>query len=187
AKHVTLARRRNRIHVETLASNTDPGVLSPSTGADPRAVHPHRPAHKSFFLALARFFDRLAGDRAYRAIAVAAVELAIALIAAASAIAIIQSGEFWRWQSALLVAGLILVGSKVVVGIATQSFSGRWRYVGVRDAVMVTRAAVFAAVLAFAVLEFLNLTGVRLRLVGAGAVFYIVLVLGLPVVLRSII
>src|SRR5437879_9488680 len=118
--------------------------------------------------------------------ALAAVELAIAFAAAVSAIAIIQSGEFWRWQSALLVAGLVLVGSKVVVGLATQSFSGRWRYVGVRDAVIVTRAAVLAAVLAFAVLEFLNLAGVRLRVVGAGAVIYIVLACGRRLTIRSL-
>src|SRR4029077_6393048 len=106
----------------------------------------------------------LAGYRVYRAIALAAVELAIAVTAAVSAIAIIQSGEFWRWQSDLLLAGLVLVGSKVVVGLATRSFSGRWRYVGVRDAVIVTRAALLAAVLAFAVPGFLNLTGMRVRL-----------------------
>src|SRR5437879_5384403 len=118
--------------------------------------------------------------------ALAAVELAIAFAAAVSAIAIIQSGEFWRWQSALLVAGLVLVGSKVIVGLATQSFSGRWRFVGVRDAVIVTRAAVLSAGLAFAVLEFLNLAGVRLRLVGADAVIYIVLACGMRLTIRSL-
>jgi len=172
--------------VETFAANADPGVLSPSTGADPRAAHPRRPAHKSFLLALARFFDRLAGYRVYRAIALAGVELAIALIAAVTAIAIIQSGEFWKWQSPLLFAGLVLVSSKILVGLATQSFSGRWRYVGVRDAAIVTRAAVIAAVLAFAMLEFLNLAGVRLRLVGADVVIYLVLACGMRLTIRSL-
>ncbi|HKC37927.1 MAG TPA: hypothetical protein VKC15_00150, partial [Gemmatimonadales bacterium] len=149
-------------------------------------VHPHRPAHKSFLLALARFFDRLAGYRVYRAVALAGVELAIALIAAVSAITIIQSGEFWKWQAPLLFAGLVLVSSKILVGLATQSFSGRWRYVGVRDAAIVTRAAVIAAVLAFAMLEFLNLAGVRLRLVGADVVIYLVLACGMRLTIRSL-
>jgi len=149
-------------------------------------MHPHRPAYKSLLLALARFFDRLAGYRAYRVIVLAAIELTIALTAAVSAIAIIQSGEFWRWQSALLVAGLVLVGSKIVVGLATRSYSGRWRYVGVRDAVIVTRAGVLAAVLALVVLEFLNLPDVRLRLVGADAVIYLVFACGMRLSVRSL-
>ncbi len=149
-------------------------------------MHPHRPAHKSFLLALARFFDRLAGYRVYRAVALAGVELAIALTAAVSAMAIIQSGEFWKWQAPLLFAGLVLVSSKIVVGLATRSFSGRWRYVGVRDAVIVARAGVLAAVLAFGVLEFLNLAGVRLRLVGADVVIYLVLACGMRLMVRSL-
>ncbi len=149
-------------------------------------MHSHRPAHKSLLLALSRFFDRLAGYRVYRAIALAGVELVIALIAAVSAIAIIQSGEFWKWHAPLLFAGLVLVSSKILVGIATQSFSGRWRYVGVRDAGIVTRAAVIAAVLAFAALEFLNLAGVRLRLVGADVVIYLVLACGMRLMVRSL-
>ncbi|PYO73824.1 MAG: hypothetical protein DMD64_05985, partial [Gemmatimonadetes bacterium] len=129
--------------METLPSDIE-------AGGSATPVVPHRYAGpKSFFLGLARSFDRLAGQRAYRTIALAGTELAIAFVAAVSAIAIIQSGEFWRWRPAFLIAGLILLGSKLVVGLATRAFSGRWRYVGVRDAMIVTRAGVLAAVLAF--------------------------------------
>ena len=122
--------------METLPSDIDSGV-SPTPVAS-RA--PHRPAGlKSFLLGLARAFDRLAAQREYRAVALAGAEFAIAFTAAVSAIAIIQSGEFWRWRPAFLIAGLILLGTKLVVGIATNAFSGRWRYVGVRDAMIVTR------------------------------------------------
>src|SRR3989442_10187186 len=95
-----LGRRRNRILVEQLPIDTEPGVSPPSHGVDSRAAHTQRRATiKSFLVALARSFDRLAGHRVYRAFALAGAELAIALIAAVSAIAIIQSGEFWKWQS----------------------------------------------------------------------------------------
>src|SRR5207249_6816029 len=85
-----------------------------------------------------------------------------------------------------LLAGLILLGSKLVVGIATNAFSGRWRYVGVRDAMIVTRAGVLAAVLAFALFAFLDLPAVRLRLAGADAVIYIVLACGMRLAVRSL-
>ena len=139
-----------------------------------------------FLLGLARSFDRLAGQREYRAVALAGAEFAIAFTAAVSAIAIIQSGEFWHWRPAFLIAGLILLGSKLVVGIATNAFSGRWRYVGVRDAMIVTRAGVLAAVLAFALFAFLDLPAVRLRLAGADAVIYIVLACGMRLAVRSL-
>ena len=152
---MALNARENRIVVETLPSDIEAGG-----SATPAVAHaPHRYAGpKSFFLGLARSFDRLAGQRAYRAVALVGAELAIAFVAAVSAIAIIQSGEFWRWRPEFLIAGLILLGSKLVVGLATRAFSGRWRYVGVRDAMIVTRAGVLAAVLAFGLFALFQLT-----------------------------
>ena len=180
---MALNARENRIVVQTLPSEIEAEGFPTQVVAHA----PHRYAGpKSFFLGLARSFDRLAGQRAYRAVALVGAELAIAFVAAVSAIAIIQSGEFWRWRPEFLIAGLILLGSKLVVGLATRAFSGRWRYVGVRDAMIVTRAGVLAAVLAFALFAFLDLPGVRLRLVGADAVIYLVLACGMRLAVRSL-
>ena len=180
---MALNARENQIVVETLPSD-----IEAEGSATAAVAHtPHRYAGpKSFFLGLARSFDRLAGQRAYRAVALVSAELAIAFTAAVSAIAIIQSGEFWRWRPEFLIAGLILLGSKLVVGLATRAFSGRWRYVGVRDAMIVTRAGVLAAVLAFGLFAFLDLPAVRLRLVGADAVIYLVLACGMRLAVRSL-
>jgi FlaA1/EpsC-like NDP-sugar epimerase len=139
-----------------------------------------------FFIGLSRSLDRLAAHRTSRALTLAGAELALAFASATAAIAIIYSGEYWRWTLHLLFAGLILVGSKLAVGLATGAFAGRWRYVGVRDAATIARAGLFAGVLAFALLVSLNLVGANLRLVGADAVIYVLLSCGSRLAIRSL-
>ena len=159
-------------------------TAAPTTGSS-RAPHPS-PALPAFFIGLSRSLDRLAAHRISRAVILAGAELALAVVAAIAAIAIIYSGEYWRWTPHLLLAGLILVGSKLTVGLVTGALAGRWRYVGVRDAATIARAGLLAGGLAFALLVSLDLSGANLRLVGADAVIYLLLSCGSRLAIRSL-
>jgi FlaA1/EpsC-like NDP-sugar epimerase len=165
--------------VEPLPSEIRQG---PSAAAQP---HPN-PVLRAVFISFSRTLDRLAANRTTRALTLAGAEVALAVAAAIAAIAIIYSGDYWRWTPQLLLAGLILVGTKLAVGLATGAFAGRWRYVGVRDAAMIARAGLFAGVLAFSLLVSLNLVGTNLRLVGADAVIYVLLACGSRLAIRSL-
>ncbi|MEX2156188.1 MAG: nucleoside-diphosphate sugar epimerase/dehydratase [Gemmatimonadales bacterium] len=117
---------------------------------------------------------------------VAGAELTLALASALAAIAIIYSGEYWRWRPELIFAGLVLIGTKLTVGVATGSFMGRWRYVGVRDAAVIARSALLAGALGFAILSWLDITAANLRLVGADTMIYLLLSDGSRLAVRSL-
>ena len=175
--------------MEPLPSAIRLATAATLTTGSSRAAHPHahpRPPVRAFFLSFARSLDRLAAHRISRTLTLAGAELALALAAATAAIAIIYSGEYWRWGPELFFAGLILVGTKLAVGLAMGAFAGRWRYVGVRDASLITRSALLAGGLAYALLASTALVGARLRLVGADAVIYLLLSCGSRLAIRSL-
>src|SRR2546426_794701 len=91
------------------------------------------------FLALARTLDRLAGDRTWRRVTLWALEIGIALLAANGVVLVVYGGGHRLWLGELIAAVALLVGAKVVFGFFTEAFGSRWRYVGIRDALMVVR------------------------------------------------
>jgi FlaA1/EpsC-like NDP-sugar epimerase len=137
-------------------------------------------------LRVARTLDKLAAQRAWRGLTLASAELALAFVSALAAIAIIYSGEYWRWRPELFVAALILIGSKLTVGVATRAFAGRWRYVGVRDAAIIARSALLAGGLAFALLSLLDVVAANMRLVGADTMIYVLVSEGARLVVRAL-
>jgi FlaA1/EpsC-like NDP-sugar epimerase len=137
-------------------------------------------------LGVSRTLDRLAAHRVWRGLTLAGAELALALASALAAIAIIYSGEYWRWRPELLGAALVLIGSKLTVGVATGAFAGRWRYVGVRDAAIIARSALLAGALGFAILSWLDVVAANLRLVGADTTIYLLLSCGTRLAVRSL-
>ncbi len=158
----------------------------PTTGSS-RVAQPHpSPWVRAFLIGLSRSLDQLAAHRVSRALMLAGAEMALALAAATAAIAIIYSGEYWRWGPELLFAGLILVSTKLAVGLTTGAFAGRWRYVGVRDAASIARSGLLAGGLAYALLAYTDLVGANLRLVGADAVIYLLLSCGSRLAIRSL-
>ena len=170
--------RINELHPEPCAQ----GIPARSRAAPPHST----PVYRAFWLGLARSLDRLAAQRVWRALTVGGAELALALAAAVAAIAMVYSGEYWRWPPTLVLTGAILVASKLVIGITTHSFTGRWRYVGVRDAAIIARSGLLAGGLAFALLAYLQLVPETLRLVGADAVIYLLLSCGTRMAVRSL-
>ena len=164
--------------------HSDIRQASSFTAGPSGAVHHRPPATRAVSLRVARTFDKLAAHRMWRRVTLAAAEVALAIASALAAIAIIYSGEYWRWRPELLFAGLLLIGSKLAVGVATGAFAGRWRYVGVRDAAIIARSALLAGALSFAILAWLNLVAANLRLVGADAVIYLLLSCGSRLAVR---
>ncbi len=173
--------------MEPLPSALRLATAATLTTGSSHAAHPHpKSAVRVFFLGFARSLDRVAAHRISRTLTLAGAEIALAVAAATAAIAIIYSGEYWRWGPELLVGGLILAGSKLVVGLAMGAFAGRWRYVGVRDASLITRSALLAGGLAYALLASTDLVAANLRLVGADAVIYLLLSCGGRLAIRSL-
>jgi FlaA1/EpsC-like NDP-sugar epimerase len=160
---------------------------SSSTAGPSRAAQHQPPATlRAVSLRVARTLDKLAAHRAWRAVTLAVAELALALASALAAIAIIYSGEYWRWRPELLFAALVLIGSKLTVGVATRAFAGRWRYVGVRDAAIIARSALLAGGLAFAILSWVDVVAANLRLVGADTMIYVLVSEGARLAVRSL-
>src|SRR6266851_3212063 len=63
-------------------------------------------------------------------------------------------------------------------GVLTGAFAGRWRFVGLRDAVTIMQSALIAGVVGIFVLHWLQLVDTSLRLVSADTSIYIVLSCG---------
>ena len=173
--------------MEPLPSEIRLDPSGPRANGSSRAAHPHAsPALRAPFISVSRTVDKLAAHRLWRGVMLAGAELGLALASALAATAIIYSGEYWRWRPELIVAVLVLIGSKLTVGVATGSFAGRWRYVGVRDAAIIARAALLAGALAFAILSWLDLVAANLRLVGADTMIYLLLSDGARLAVRSL-
>jgi FlaA1/EpsC-like NDP-sugar epimerase len=124
---------------------------------------------------LSHTLDHLAGDRTWRRLTLAGVELLLALVAATAATAIIYSGAYWHWGVPLFESVLILTLAKLVVGSLTGAFTGRWRFVGIRDAVMIGRSALLAGVLGFLALSVVVRLDTDFRLAVADTTIYLLL------------
>jgi len=140
--------------------------------AMPHALHP-------LLLGLSRTFDEIASRRQLRAWVLATVEVLLALTAATAAIAIVHSGEFWHWPFRVFIAGAILVATQLFAGAVTGALHSRWRYVGLRDAMAITRSAFIAAGAGLILLHWLQLVNTSLRVVAAYSSIYVVLSCGL--------
>jgi FlaA1/EpsC-like NDP-sugar epimerase len=137
------------------------------------------PPPEPLFLTLARGLDRLAGHRAWRRATLGALELGIALLAALAALLIVQGAQRGPWWGEAAWPAAFLVLAKVVAGVFTGAFGCRWRYVGLRDALLVLRSTVVAAAAGLAGIAWLDPAGDGLRLVVADAALYLLLSGGL--------
>jgi FlaA1/EpsC-like NDP-sugar epimerase len=148
-----------------------PDFANPGRSAA-RALHP-------FWLGLSRTLDEIASHRALRRWVLAALEVVLAVTAVVAAAAIVYSGEFWHWPLRLYSAAAILVATKLLAGVITGAFDGRWRYVGLRDAMTIVRSALIAGGAGLILIHWLQLVNTSLRLVAADTSIYVLLCCGL--------
>src|SRR3990172_5723011 len=137
------------------------------------------PPPEPLFLTLARGLDRLAGHRAWRRATLGALELGIALLAALAALLIVNGAQRGPWWGEAAWPAAFLVLAKVVAGVFTGALGCRWRFVGLRDALLVLRSTVVAAAAGLAGIAWLDPAGDGLRLVVADAALYLLLSGGL--------
>ena len=135
-------------------------------------------AVQRLLFASARAVDWLGADRLWRRAAVITFELAFPLISVLGATAIVYSGNVRAWSPKLFVAAAILILAKVFAGLVTGAFAGRWRFVGLRDAMIIVRSALIAGGAGVVALHQLQLVNTSLRLVTADTSIYIVLACG---------
>ena len=152
-------------------SGANHGAAAVSAGA----LHslPHR-----VLAGLAQGVDWVGAERLRRRCALTVLELVFPLLSVVAAAAIVYSGSVEAWSPQLLVAAGVLTLAKLVVGRVTGAFEGRWRFVGLRDAMIIVRAALIAGAAGLVVLQRLQLVDTSLRLVAADTSIYIVLACG---------
>lgn len=143
-----------------------------------------RSALRPLLLGLSRTLDEIASHRRWRQLILVVLELGFAFVSITAAAAIVYSGEFWHWPPEVLVAGLILIGAKLLVGLASGAFAVRWRYVGIRDAISIVRSGLIAGAIGFLVLQQFQLINTALRLTGADITIYLLLSCGVRLVVR---
>src|SRR2546426_1944975 len=144
------------------------GAAGLSRRSLPRALRP-------LWIGLSHTLDEIAARRAWRRVVVVSLEATFALVSVTAAAAIVYSGEFWRWPRQLYVAALILIAAKLLAAVVTGAFGGRWRYVGVRDAITLARTAVIAGGGGVIALHWLELVNTSVRLVGADMAIYLLI------------
>ena len=81
----------------------------------------------------------MAAGTVRRRVILTVVEFTLLLVSVGAAVAIIYSGDVARWSARVALAGIILMLLKLAAGALTGAFSGRWRFVGLRDAVTITQ------------------------------------------------
>ena len=140
------------------------------------------PTHRSLstvlrrlWIGLSRALDEIAARRSWRRLVGIALETAFAIVSVTAAAAIVYSGEFWQWPRELYLASLILIVSKLLAAVVTGAFGGRWRYVGVRDAITLARTALIAGAGGLIALQSIQLVNTGVRLVGADMAIYLLL------------
>jgi hypothetical protein len=145
--------------------------------ATPYAV-PHAQlstALRPLCLGLSHGLDAVASRRRWRRPIAIALEAGFGIVSVTAAAAIVYSGEFWRWPAQLLIAGLILIATKLAAGLVTGALAGRWRYVGLRDAATIARSALIAGAGGLILLQWLRVVDTSVRLVGADTALYVLL------------
>ncbi|PYP70591.1 MAG: hypothetical protein DMD41_14665, partial [Gemmatimonadetes bacterium] len=166
-----------------IAAGEAEGVLSRSAKLAGRSL-PY--ALRPLWVGLSNTLDEIAARRTWRRVTVVTLEAVFALVSVTAAVAIVHSGEFWLWPGQLYLAALILIASKLLAGVVTGSFGSRWRYVGVRDAMVIARTALIAGGAALIVLNRLQLLDTSLRLVGADTAIYLLLTCSARLVARGL-
>src|SRR2546428_5332579 len=123
---------------------------------------------------LAHGVDWVGADRLRRRCALTVLELVFPLLSVVAAAAIVHWGSGEAWSPQLVVAAGVLTLAKLVVGRVTGAFEGRWRFVGLRDAMIIVRSALIAGAVGLVVVQRLHLVDTSLRLVAADTSIYIV-------------
>ncbi len=172
--------REKRIAVEPLPSEIR--KQSSSAAGDNGPALPH--ALDPLLLGLSRTLDEIGSRRQLRDWVKATTEVLLALAASIAAAAIVYSGEFWHWPLRVYTAAAILVLTQLFAGFVTGALHSRWRYVGLRDAVTITRSALIAAGAGLILLHWFQLVNTSLRVVAAYTSIYVVLSCGLRLCTR---
>src|SRR5712692_239337 len=129
-------------------------------------------------LRVARMMAWMAAGSVRRRLALTAIEFALPLASVGAAVVIIYSADYAHWSPGVALAAIILTLLKLGAGVLTGAFAGRWRFVGLRDAVTIMQSALIAGVVGIFVLHWLQLVDTSLRLVSADTSIYIVLSCG---------
>ncbi|OGU00825.1 MAG: hypothetical protein A2085_02045 [Gemmatimonadetes bacterium GWC2_71_10] len=136
-------------------------------------------------LAFARLLDRFAERRRTRLYLLVIAEVLIAAASTVGAVAIVFSGEFWRWPRAALFGIVLVALGHLLVGWLSGAVRTRWRFVGIHDALVILRACVISGVLAAIVLAAIGMHLTAARLVAAYLLLYLSLAGGLRLLARS--
>jgi FlaA1/EpsC-like NDP-sugar epimerase len=162
----------------------EPGDLVTRTAKLAGRVLPN--ALRPLWIGLSRTLDEIAARRTWRRVTVVTLETLFAVVSVTAAAAIVYSGQFWLWPHSFYLAALILIASKLLAGVVTGSFGSRWRYVGVRDAMVIARTALIAGGAGLIALHELQLVNTSLRLVGADTAIYLLLACSTRLVARGL-
>src|SRR2546426_2895243 len=85
-----------------------------------------------------------------------------------------------------MIAGLIVVSTKLLAGLITGAQGTRWRYVGIRDAAVIARSALMAGGASLILLHWLQLVDTSVRLIVADTTLYVLLSCGMRLVARRL-
>ena len=129
-------------------------------------------------LRFARAMAWMAAGSFRRRLVLTVVEVALPLVSVGAAVVIIYSGDPADWPVGVALAAIILTLLKLVTGVLTGAFAGRWRFVGLRDAATIAESALIAGVAGLVMLSWLRLVDASLRLVSADTSIYIMLSCG---------
>ncbi len=125
-----------------------------------------------------------ASHRRWRTPILVIAEVAFATFSVVSASAFVHSGEFWRWPPAAVRAAVILAGLQVLCSALSGAFDVRWRYVGVRDALVLVRSGVLSSAVGLGVVQLAGDRETALRFVAAAGAVYILTAMGARLVAR---
>ncbi len=137
-------------------------------------------------LPFVHLLDRFAEGRRVRLFILTLAEVLIAAASTVGAVVIVYSGEFWRWPRAVLVSIALVALGHLLVAWLSGAVRTRWRYVGIRDALVILRACVISGVLAALVVAALGLHITAVRLVVSYLLLYLALAGGTRLLARSI-
>ena len=158
-----------------------PGFAAPQrTEAQPRPGGFLRPV----WLVLSRAVDRIASHPRWRVPFLVLAEVGFAGLAVASAAAFVHSGEFWRWSSLTWREVLLLAAIQLAVAALSGGFAVRWRFVGLRDALVIARSGTVSAIIGFGVVRLFGEGETALRFVGAAGAVYVLSSSGVRLLIR---
>lgn len=135
-------------------------------------------------LRFARLVGRAASHRTRRTPILILAEVAFAAFSVVSAAAFVHSGEFWAWPPAVVRAALLLAALQILFSALSGAFDVRWRYVGLRDALVVARSGLLSSAVGLGVVQLAGDRETALRFVASAGAVYLLTALGARLLVR---